>query len=502
MVRKKKRKKRRQKARKIASHSTTTPLAGHKRHKKSLIPPLKQLVNNTYFSWTNDRLPELIWISLLLEHFPRELTIELFRSIAIRIGNEGEDTPNDIRLTSLANNIKCMKPIVIDFVCKVDDARDALRPLLLFPNLPARKEWADAIGQEPDTGSWDRLALAVASSLDHQSESATDLRWAFSLCFSATGKMKFFAHLEDSFKELQLYPHLGEQKSVRPSIRCMEGAISGFLKPGEVNLDWPIHFWNHCMLETPCFPFPVAKQEDTPHIGTTEDRYKYVYNEVISHLNNTRSTTAVDSKHDTTFGIVLYSLSLLSELMRIGISTSLSSRMILRTILECFVTLAYLHKFNKDDLWSSFRVFGAGQAKLALLKLEDIDDLPKSFSGDTLRSIANEDIWQEFLDIDLGHWANTNMRIMADKAEVKEDYDRIYPWTSGYTHGHWGPIRDSIFDTCANPLHRLHRVPRDDAKRLPDVLYDAILLVDKTLDFLNQIYPEFSHRLIVKNRRI
>jgi hypothetical protein len=47
----------------------------------------------------------------------------------------------------------------------------------------------------------------------------------------------------------------------------------------------------------------------------------------------------------------------------------------LRTVLECYVTLAYLMKKNDEALWRSFRVYGAGQGKLAFLKIDESEEL-------------------------------------------------------------------------------------------------------------------------------
>jgi hypothetical protein len=98
--------------------------------------------------------------------------------------------------------------------------------------------------------------------------------------------------------------------------------------------------------------------------------------------------------------------------------------------------------------------------KLALLKLADSQVLPDYVSVETLNALANEDMWQELLPIDLGHWDKANLRSLSERAEVKDEYDRFYPWTSTYSHGHWGAMRDSVFEVCGNPLHRLHRIPR------------------------------------------
>jgi hypothetical protein len=104
-------------------------------------------------------------------------------------------------------------------------------------------------------------------------------------------------------------------------------------------------------------------------------------------------------------------------------------------------------------------------------------------------------MWQEYLSIDLGHWTNSNLRNLATDAGVKDVYDKFYSWTSVFAHGHWAAIRAVAFDTCGNPLHRLHRIPREDARRMPDVVPDATELGDRVLELLSRAYPTFGGRL-------
>jgi hypothetical protein len=135
-------------------------------------------------------------------------------------------------------------------------------------------------------------------------------------------------------------------------------------------------------------------------------------------------------------------------------------------------------------------VYGAGQAKLAFLKAQQLEkDLPTFIDEDALYQIANEDIWQEFLDIDIGHWARSNLRKLATDSGAKELYDRYYDWASAFVHAQWGAVRDTNFVTCHNPLHRFHRIPRLGHRRLSSVDTDVIALVNEMLTFLEELYP-------------
>jgi len=160
------------------------------------------------------------------------------------------------------------------------------------------------------------------------------------------------------------------------------------------------------------------------------------------------------------------------------------------------ITLAYLLVKDDAELWRMYRNYGTGQAKLTFLKLikRDSKDLPQHVDIELLEQLANEDMWQEFVSIDFGHWAKLDVRRMAEEAGVKDVYDAYYVWPSGFVHGHWGAIRDSVFDLCANPLHRFHRIPRAMRVDMDDVCFDAIDIVNRVLHLLDQAYPSFSAR--------
>jgi hypothetical protein len=169
--------------------------------------------------------------------------------------------------------------------------------------------------------------------------------------------------------------------------------------------------------------------------------------------------------------------------------------MSLRTLAELLITLTYLAQKDDPEIWKSYRVFGAGQAKLQYLKLEEKNGDASYIDIDTLGRLANEDMWEEFLPIELGHWAKSNLRNLSIESDTKNVYDEFYAWTSSYAHGHWGAVRDLTFATCGNPLHRLHRIPRKTSRDLPDLIPDACRLVDCLLSVLDQCYPGFGKRV-------
>ena len=492
MAKKRKRQKKRQR-----NYST---IQDHKRQGKKLISSWHQIPNVRSVSWMNERLPDMLWAALLVAHLPQEYALSVFREIVDYIASLPENERfGDVTHTGLSKLPSEHLDEVLSIILAREEQKQILTSLLLLDELPGRQAWARVLGIDGVETDWEPLMIAVGRTLDHQSQESTDCRWLKLMCTIVEQKLVLPPD-EELRNGLQYYPNHGDLRKVRPTIRSLEMTCE---KEGQDGINagrlaWASKFWNECLAKTSCSPFNANVSKADILAGTTIERPGEVYNFLVNHAHNTRIASSIDARHDTVFGLGFYCLGLLQELLRGASCYSISARTTLRTIVECYITLAYLAKKDDADLWQSYRVYGAGQAKLAFLKLDGLDHQPSYVDAETLEQLANEDIWQEFLNIDLGHWDNTNLRKMSEAADIKDIYDRFYDWSSAFAHGNWGAIREAVFDTCGNPLHRLHRIPRQAPRALPDVVPDACELVDKILEVISQLYPSFSHRVTVK----
>ena len=495
-------KRRHQKRRPQRNHST---IPEHKRQGKKLIPPLRQIVKREEprSSWMNERLPEMLWAILLVTHLPRDQALHIFRRVAKYIQDLPEtDRFHDVTHTGLSRLPSGHLNDVLSIITEQPEQKEVLASLLLLEELPTHEAWAKALGVDRVSDDWEPLMSAVAETLWHQTQASTDCRWLTVFC--ALVAERFVLALEkreeseERVKEIYRYPSYGDQNVAVAYIRATEICLSGMLNGTDPECsEWSAKFWDQCLTKTPCFRLDADSTMEELSVGTTGERLGEVYNLLTEHTGGTQTTSGVDARHDTVFGVGLYCLGLLQELLRVGNCNAISARATLRTIAECYITLTYLAKKDDANLWLTHRIHGAGQAKLAFLKLDEASDAPRYVDVQTLEALASEDRWQELLDIDLGHWDKTDLRKMSIAADVKGVYDQFYDWTSAFAHGNWAAIRNAVFDTCGNPLHRFHHIPRQSIRALPDVVPDACQLVDKVLEIVSQLYPDFPHRVSV-----
>ena len=471
------------------SGKNRTPISGHTLVGKELLPPFARFGSKLKLtSWMNDRLPEMVWAALIRASADQPTVIAEFRRI-IHFIAESADREHlyDVTLTGIAKLNAPLQEAFIAHILKSEISSKALCTLKLFEALPARETWIHLLPQ--GAPNVDLLMAAVGTTLWHQSQEATDCRWFRMVAQLVAGKLHVPREMAE---EWMGYPDVGDQRSVRPGIRASEITENPLAEP---DLTWPKAFWDEAWRATPCFVLN-SEQNDTNKIkpAITRSRLKVVSDALEEHWEETHSTTAVDPKHDATFGIAFYCLRLFDELLNFSDGTGVVGRLVLRTLLEARITLSYLISSNDVDIWKKWRVYGAGQAKLSALKFDSNTDAPEYIDIESIEQIAGEDIWEEFLSINLGNWGGIDLRKMSERTHLKDLYDQHYSWTSGYVHSTWGPVREACFQTCGNPIHRLHRYP--ERKPLGDTTADAADLLDQILKELDAAYPSFNERLV------
>jgi len=474
------------------SGKNRTALLDHKKVGSVLQPGFAQFGDKlTFSSWSNERLPEMLWAAVIRVVQDQDFAIAEFKRVIAYVSeHSNKEKLSDLSITGISKLDEELRNEFLVFLLSNPVTASALTVLKLFKNLPARESWLKFLPSTEPEPELNILMAAVGMCLPHQSQEATDCRWLKLMLMVVAGKFQAPQEMvEPWFK----YPYEGDQRSIRPSIRSCEMAFNPMV---EQDLTWSNNFWAESWENTPCLELIPESDVKSEVRDCSVDEIQKLRQELKQHWGKTHSTTGVDAKHDGVFGIAFYALSTLTEIASIGVSTGILARLGLRTILETHISLRYLIQKNEAQLWTKWRTYGAGQAKLNALKFDELVEPPKFINTDTLESIAGEDLWEEFINIELGSWSGADLRKCSDKAGLKPAYDQYYSWSSTFTHGTWGAIREVCFNTCGNPLHRLHRYPKESV--LPDTLQDACILVNEILNDLNEAYPSFKSSLIGK----
>lgn len=482
----------REKAERKEKSKQVSNLDSHVRVKKDLIPQLMSGMNVVFSSWMNVRMPEMLWGVLVVSSLNRDKALRFFRVFAETLSELPQELrPADLYLSDLGKMDAESLEAVLRFAFSiVPDALESLRPLLLFPELPHKKVW-DKILLSPNENSTEFLMSAVSKTLNHQSQEATDCRWIRLAYAVLADKLTFVTGTEETLKSIMQYPNHGSMEKVRPSIRAAEialGQIREYHGFNNSESDWTRHFWQFGLDQTPCLVGAQQDSESELDIAALQKEIEELRREVSQGFISTQISTDIDARHDGAFGLVLYAIKVAGEVCQPNVHDGSLGRIGLRTIVEIFITLSYLIKTDDMKKWEAYRSYGAGQAKLAFLKMLKTDTLPNYVDIEALEELANEDMWQEFVTINLGNWDSGNLRRMSESADEKEVYDAFYDWTSGYIHGQWAVVRDSTMTNCLNPLHRLHRVPKLQQTSGETVMHDVMRLLAEMIRKIKTIY--------------
>lgn len=485
----------------------STKLEDYKRDKKTLTPPLASLPNAMLTSWTNDRMPDMLWAVLIRQYHPGTRGYAIFRDVLGWLQkNKSKEEIGGVTHTDISSYSKQLRQSFISYIVK-QAGTDALKPILLFKDIPAYGDWKKALESvELDAEeSYSQLASSMSDVMFHQTQEATDARWVRLMGSIIGGKLHMPMEMIEKIFE---YPDKHDQRYVRPLIRSSEMTTS--MSPGNVDDPhsaggWPAAFWKQLQDETVCIPEVSNKEGDVKSRYKKEAQDKKYYNttlpgireSLLLHFMETSSTTGVDPKHEAVFGLALYALDVFIENVILTVGATSSGRVNTRIILESYVTLKYLAYKEKegDLLWSTYRDYGSGQISLVDRKYKEEGYVTGVVDLQMVDHIANEDKWQEYVPINLGNWDASDLRTISMRVGEKELYDKYYPYTSGYIHANWGAVREASFQMCLNPLHRMHRIPKFGLPVLPNSTEDCRYLVNKIFDLVEDIYPSFKDRI-------
>ena len=377
-------------------------------------------------------------------------------------------------------------------IIKDSDAQEALRPLLVLDHLPDKEHWQTWISPPDDKYvAWQSLASAMLMVVNRRSEESTDIRWTKIMFLAGQGRLSLTSSVKHLADELVEYPYKSHKKTAA-LIGSMETGING-LSAESTPSEWSSKFWDECFAETDCVGSIEKKPEMKGSIDLDGPEFARVYGACVSHCMRTASTTSVDPIHEGTFGMALFATATFAQMFGY-MSRRAAGRNLLRTLAEAFITLSYLQKKNDPNLWLTWRNYGGGQAKLAFLKVVELSEEPSHVDLGDLEALANEDIWIDRLEINVGSWSGVDLRQMAEEAGIKDVYDSYFVWPSSFVHAQWGAIRNSVYSICLNPLHRFHRIPRPPRRDLGDIGLDALRLVNGILDLVERAYPGLSER--------
>jgi Family of unknown function (DUF5677) len=483
--------------------SNTSKLKDHKLYKKKglVASPFNDKLGDviSLTSWTKNRMPEYLWLGLILDQYGRTDGMKKTQSLLHEIANF-TDSINHPRLSDILRlNDNEQEKIYKIISTHVDSV--VISPLTIICNIekyPTFYEFFNqcniSVEQRLDT-----LSNAIKIYSPHQSDEATDLRYLAMNLLLFKGKIHISDNCPNVFDAYKNYPNTEhsdpKMSSYRPSIRSSEGIDLNFIETPDgpqiipIDTSFADYFWREMGLISSCETFSIDHKSNTNDYAEFIEKFQKIIH-FITVENKDKSLS--EDKFDVIVGSSTYALKIFKEIHDNSLGNSIISRMGIRTIIEVYIILKYLLKKEEKipKIWEEYKIYGMGNYKLILLKAREKEAKETShfvpFIADIL---VNEIKWEEFIDIDLKYFNKTGIREKSIEIGEKDLFDTYYDYDSNFAHGLWGAVRESSMLACNNSCHFNHIVPDSHcAQNLPDTMTDCLDTMSKLLDLLDDLF--------------
>ena len=473
-------------------------LSAHKFKKGKFITPINSLEKMKELqdekAWTYGRMPEYLWIGLILDFFGRQEGLEILGG-AISLLHRLAPELNTVRMSQilkLDSEIQKRFYVHLKFV----GAKEALAPLTIYLTGSRASVFAEYFycPEQDFEVRCEMLTETMRDLMDHQSYKSTDIRFVALYFNILAGKMhisKSQAKLLDAYVKSEHTDAI--MTNVRPTVRALEMMILTFEK---VDSEYLQEFWRCVSEMTDCNLFAVKFAREERNI--TE--YMEKLHKVISYFAELFTVTnPLDDKMNVLFGIATYSFKRLKEIYEHNLFNSIVGRSCVRVLIEDYIMIKYLVKNESvhTNIWREYQLYGIGQYKLVLSRHRETGGANEShFDMQYIDALVNEIKNEEFIDMDTKYFDKLSIREKAESVDEKNLYGLYYDYDSAFEHGLWGAIRETSMLACNNPAHKYHCVPDvDDEVVVSSVLSDCVMVMNKIIAFLDEIYG-VPHQLL------
>lgn len=468
-----------------------TKLSEHKFSKGVFVTPFHSILSMRELedekSWAYGRMPEYLWIGLILKYFGREEGFIKLNGI-ISVLHHLAPELSTARLSQILKLDSDIQKEFYKFIVQIG-AGEALAPLTIYLTTSKAPIFAEYFYSREQSIEYrcKKIVQTMNDIMYHQSNEATDIRFIALYIYLVSGKLHIQKNQADLLSAYPKTKHEDEiMHTARPLVRSMEIIVLTF---EETETEYLKGFWRCVSEMTDCNIFVIDITKENRNITQyMESLYK-----VQSYLSDLFVVSEpLNEKMNVLIGLFTYSYKIMKEVYEHQLFNSISGRSCVRTMIEVYIMMKYLVKneANHDNIWRDYQLYGIGAYKMLLTKYRDAGNSEEThFNPKYIEILVNEFKDEDFIDIDTRYFNKKNIREKAEGVDEKRLYGLHYDYDSSFEHGLCGAVRESSLLKCDNPAHRYHCVPDiEDKITLQSVLPDCIMVMKKTVSFLNDVY--------------
>lgn len=455
----------------------------HKQIGKELIPPFMQEPIGSVIhlcSWPKERLPEYVWIGLLRDSCINKT--DFFNKFYYLKEYMRQTFNEPCDKFSLILKLDSTKKKELYNKIKEIFGNNVLDPIIVVSNFDkeTRKSFIDK--SKSNNQRIDKLVDIIEKMYDKHSDFAMDVKYSALILKINT---IYFRKQDMIIKDaIQKYPSTKEDDPLLDTYKISLSSVEE-IDFFESNYEYSKYFYEEMYLMTDCKPKILIYPENS--------NKELLINKIkeLKKLILKSEEIKADDKRDVIIGNITYVYKIMKEIIDNELYTSITSRLVLRTIAEIIINIKFLcsQEKNNPDIWEAFKDYGSSKYKMIYKRIEEgttLSDNCTHFDETILKILANETKSEEFLKVSFKDFADKNVRQRFIEVDEKDLYDTYYDYDTCFSHGYWGAIRESSLLICDNHAHNYHSVADTECEqKLVNCCNDLIFLLDKIISIMN-----------------
>lgn len=470
----------------------TIQLDGHTLVNGKFITPMNLAMGDKLclVSWAKERLPEYVWMGLILKKYERKEGLYIIKQILDKLFeiDKNINVPMFSKILNMnqENQIEFYKFILSITQQKILSPLSVLYTYTeygIFNNFFCNSEISIK-------KRLNEITSVLKEGCIQQSDFSTDLRFLVVYYQIMSGYLHPLKELVD---DINKYPNLEhsdeEMRRIRPSIRSSEMTSNMMDEIKQENKYlFSKDFWKKVSTMTDCELFCIKFK--------SEDEYTSEYIDIVKNIfeysnNLFLATDPLNKKILVLLGIATFSFKQVTEIVEHNLYNTIISRSILRNLIDYYIMMKYLLMKEKENpnIYEQFQDYGMGAFKKVVSNSKDCTPTFSHVNYEYINILVNDYKSHFVQDMDTRNFGNENMREKAELVGEKELWKLAYEYGSSYVHGLWGAIRESSLLACDNPAHQNHCVPDYNYNsNLKSIWTDCVLIMNKIICLINEIF--------------